>query len=75
MKIHLHAFWSDVNYNLHQSLYKRHSTLHLFIFIFISLLAPHSSPRHIIVQTQGKIFSCTVLDENLEPLTPPEIER
>ncbi|XP_020625298.1 peroxisomal carnitine O-octanoyltransferase-like isoform X3 [Orbicella faveolata] len=37
--------------------------------------APHSSPRHIIVQTRGRIFSCTVLDENMEPLTPPEIER
>lgn len=36
--------------------------------------APHSSPRHIMVQTQGRIFSCTVLDENMEPLTPPEIE-
>jgi len=37
--------------------------------------APHGSPRHIIVQTRGRIFSCTVLDENMEPLTPPEIER
>ncbi|KAL9966589.1 hypothetical protein ACROYT_G024691 [Oculina patagonica] len=37
--------------------------------------APHSSPRHIMVQIKGRIFSCTVLDENMEPLSPPEIER
>ncbi|KAK2562197.1 Peroxisomal carnitine O-octanoyltransferase [Acropora cervicornis] len=37
--------------------------------------APHKSPRHIIVQTRGKIFCCTVLDENMEPLSPPEIEQ
>ncbi|RMX56747.1 hypothetical protein pdam_00021211, partial [Pocillopora damicornis] len=37
--------------------------------------APHSSPRHIIVQVRGRIFSCVVLDENMEPLSPAEIER
>ncbi|XP_015752123.1 PREDICTED: peroxisomal carnitine O-octanoyltransferase-like [Acropora digitifera] len=37
--------------------------------------APHKSPRHIIVQTRGRIFCCTVLDENMEPLSPPEIEQ
>lgn len=37
--------------------------------------APDSSPRHIIVQVRGRIFSCVVLDENMEPLSPAEIER
>lgn len=36
--------------------------------------APDSSPRHIIVQVRGRIFSCVVLDENMEPLSPAEIE-
>ncbi|XP_048580178.1 peroxisomal carnitine O-octanoyltransferase isoform X3 [Nematostella vectensis] len=38
-------------------------------------LAPEKPPRHIMVQTNGRIFTCYVLDENYEPLTPPDIER
>ena len=50
-------------------------TFNFFMIILsILFLAPRSSPRHIMVQTRGRIFSCTVLDENMEPLTPPEIE-
>ncbi|CAH3173403.1 unnamed protein product [Porites lobata] len=37
--------------------------------------APYASPRHIMVQIRGRIFCCTVLDENMEPLSPPEIEK
>ncbi|XP_031570096.1 peroxisomal carnitine O-octanoyltransferase-like isoform X2 [Actinia tenebrosa] len=37
--------------------------------------APASSPRHIVVQINSRLFSCTVLEENYEPFTAPEIER
>jgi hypothetical protein len=41
----------------------------------IYFAAPASSFRHIIVQMNGRLFNCTVLDENYEPYTAPEIER
>ena len=59
---------------------KLKQTLSIFYVNYILLtddswLAPDSSPRHIIVQVRGRIFSCVVLDENMEPLSPAEIER
>ena len=77
--IHLQVFRWDMNYNLPQlylswCISELDISKYLIFYDHHLLLAPHSSPRHIIVQTRGRIFSCTVLDENMEPLTPPEIE-
>lgn len=39
------------------------------------LTAPQRASRHIIVQTKGRIFCCTVLDEKMDPISPLEIEQ
>ena len=42
---------------------------------FAFVVAPGRNPRHIVILYKGRIFSAEVLDDQYEPLTPPEIKR